>query len=301
MSTLRSLFARGAGELLRDDLEHVHGFSVWAVIGGVGFETAYHVDYAEMYRRETNVIRPPVHALTLQVSPLPEGLEPGAVVGGTFGAHVDGLEHYRRTGYKTRKCPVTEGDTPTADWGSDAGWQFAPYRFNQATICSGELPHAADKVKAWPTDLQRVVIGINSMGHLEGPIEMRVPQHSKAFKRALQLELLTKRLGGPEQVAMKLLEMHKRKLQAQQAGSTQAPPPTSNQVAKTEHLGEQEAPQPGTEQKPPPPPTEPTPPSPSPPPPPPPPPSSAPKVEINGEEQRDPQTVSPAPVMACKG
>ena len=51
------------------DLEHVHGFSVWAVVGDVGFKTAYHLDYAEVFRHRTNVIRPPLHAATLQVGP----------------------------------------------------------------------------------------------------------------------------------------------------------------------------------------------------------------------------------------
>lgn len=216
IDTLHSLFSRSLGKLIQDDLKHVHGFSVWAVLGGVGFETAYHMDYAEMYRRETNIIRPPIHGLTLQVCPLPADLLAGQVVGGTFGAHLDGLDHYRRTGYKTRKQPTT-GDAPTADWGSDAGWMYVPYKFNQATICSGELPHAADKVKAWPEGLQRVVLGINSMGFIEGPTEMRVPQHSKAFKRMMQLERLSAHLGGPEQLARKLLEMRKRKLANQTA------------------------------------------------------------------------------------
>ena len=54
---------------------------------------------------------------------------------------------------------------------------------NQATISNGELPHAADTVTAWPSHLRRVVIGINSMGHVEGPSECALPQHSKAFKR----------------------------------------------------------------------------------------------------------------------
>ena len=61
--------------LLRDDLKHVHGIGVWAVVGGVGFTTAYHLDYAEVYRRCTTLIRPPLHAGTLQVSLLQPDLD----------------------------------------------------------------------------------------------------------------------------------------------------------------------------------------------------------------------------------
>ena len=65
---LASFWRRGAAQLCGADLEHVHGFSVWAVVGDVGFKTAYHLDYAEVFRHKTNVIRPPLHAATLQVS-----------------------------------------------------------------------------------------------------------------------------------------------------------------------------------------------------------------------------------------
>ena len=189
---LKSFWKRSAAALLRDDLKHVHGFGIWAVVGGVGFTTAYHLDYAEVYRRQTNVIRPPMHAATLQVSPLPPG---SAVAGGTFGAHLDGLEHYRAHGYKTRRAQQQprEGQ-PTSDWGECDRWQYAPYRFNQATLCSGEYPHAADTVREWPPDLRRVVVGINTFGHVEGPSEAALPQHSKSFKRHVKLQQLEKML-----------------------------------------------------------------------------------------------------------
>ena len=47
---LASFWRRGAAQLCGADLEHVHGFSVWAVVGDVGFKTAYHLDYAEVFR-----------------------------------------------------------------------------------------------------------------------------------------------------------------------------------------------------------------------------------------------------------
>lgn len=195
-----------AGKLLRADLSNVHGFGIWAVIGGVGLETAYHVDYAEMYRRRTNCIVPPLHAATLQVSPV----APDEIEGGTFAAHSDGLEHYQRHGYKCRRQPPTEG-LPTSDWGTSAGWTYAPYTFRQATLSNGELPHACDKVKRWPEGRRRVVIGINTFGRLEGPVELEVPQHSAEFRQSLKLELMLAKAGSKEQFVKMLLEQRKQK------------------------------------------------------------------------------------------
>ena len=105
-------------------LRHVHGFSVWAVCGGEGLQTDYHMDYAEVFRRRTNIVAPAIHAATLQVSPVAAG--GGDVEGGTFGAHAGGLAHYQAHGYKTRTRPAPDGK-PTQDWGDDGGWSYAPY------------------------------------------------------------------------------------------------------------------------------------------------------------------------------
>ena len=132
---LQDFWRSGAGELMQLDLAHVHGFSVWAVVGGIGTETKYHVDYAEVYRRRTNCVVPPLHSITIQVAPV----QSDQVEGGMFGAHVEGLAHYTKHGYKCRRRPVAPGaDSPTDDWGKDPGWQYAPYKFRQATLSSGE-------------------------------------------------------------------------------------------------------------------------------------------------------------------
>ena len=99
------------------------------------------------------------------------------IEGGTFGAHVDGLEHYIRHGYKCKwGSKPADADAPTADWGIDPGWRYASYRFRQATLSSGELPHACDVVRRWPEGVQRVVVGINTFGRVEGPTEAKLPQ-----------------------------------------------------------------------------------------------------------------------------
>jgi hypothetical protein len=64
----------------------------------------YHIDYAELYRYETNVIYPPLYAGTCQVSPV-HGDED--MVGGDFQANVRGIEHYRQFGYKGTSCVYT--------------------------------------------------------------------------------------------------------------------------------------------------------------------------------------------------
>eukprot|EP00965_Chrysotila_dentata_P060642 2009285-Pleurochrysis_carterae.AAC.4 len=212
---------------------------------------SYHVDYSEPYRHKTNVICPPIHAVTLQLTPLPTGF---VVEGGMFGAHIDGcaislafsfhttlsmqnsfdveesklptwtpctvpqcvlevtvqlvlsgchrpyfaqlhrrLEHYRAHGYKASLQKPTNG-LPTADWGESDGWRFTPYRFNQATITPGDMPHAATIINSWPEGMKRLVIGINTCSFVEGPSEMDMPQHSRAFKRALKLRRCAVRL-----------------------------------------------------------------------------------------------------------
>ena len=221
-------FYKSTRALLRPDLPRVHGFSVWAVVGGPSKETAYHVDYAELYRRRTNIIVPPLHAATLQVSPV----RAGEVEGGTFGAHTDGLSHYQRFGFKAQRDPkkkeARQSLKPTSDWGVDQGWTYAPYTFRQATLCSGELPHAADRVRKWPASMARVVVGINSCGFVEGPTELACPQHSAEFRMLLKLELLCRKVGSKEGVAKMLLEHVRRKKRNQGASAASDAPSTAD-------------------------------------------------------------------------
>jgi len=120
----RSLFYERAGGLLGPDKELMHGSltknlhlktvvywndqtncvtvifvgtAVWCLCSDETDSVQYHIDYAELYRYETNIIYPPLYAGTCQVSPIngPEDME-----GGDFQANVTGVEHYRRFGYK---------------------------------------------------------------------------------------------------------------------------------------------------------------------------------------------------------
>ena len=59
---------KAAGDLFEPLAGRVHGFAVWANAGCVGEECAYHLDYAELHRRHTGKLHPPLLASTLHVS-----------------------------------------------------------------------------------------------------------------------------------------------------------------------------------------------------------------------------------------
>jgi len=79
------------------------GTAVWCLCSDETDSVQYHIDYAELYRYETNIIYPPLYAGTCQVSPIngPEDME-----GGDFQANVTGVEHYRRLATKVQKSSV---------------------------------------------------------------------------------------------------------------------------------------------------------------------------------------------------
>ena len=62
----------GFHHLLRDDVNsnRIHGISVWVICSTINDRVQYHIDYAEMFRYQTNVIYPPMYGSTLQVSPI---------------------------------------------------------------------------------------------------------------------------------------------------------------------------------------------------------------------------------------
>jgi hypothetical protein len=65
---------------------------------GLTNEVEYHIDYAELYRYETNIIQPPLFAGTFHVSPFHNSED---IVGGDFMVNIKGLEHYKKFGYKS--------------------------------------------------------------------------------------------------------------------------------------------------------------------------------------------------------
>lgn len=229
-------FLRGpGGAALAEAMAHVHGFELWAVRGPEGHEVRYHLDYAEWHRKRTNVVCPPLLAITVQVSPIGEG---APMDGGEYGANSGGLAHYARFGFKSVRVPVPDG-LPVADWEeAGSGWVKVPYRFNRAVVHPGEWPHLATRVRALPPGVQRVVVGINPFCGRVGPLERAAPQHSEAFRRQLRLDGLRAliqgqgadgrvELGalGPEAKRMLVAILRKKRAVDGAASSSAEPPP----------------------------------------------------------------------------
>ncbi len=190
-ANLKSLIARiaravwlgeggAAAELLGPERHRLHGFAMWANSGCVGEECSYHLDYAELHRRRSNLLHPPLLASTVHVSPLAEG----EMDGGTFGVHTAGIEHYRRFGHHG----VLQRDDPGAlerDWETDSRWVKVSYRHRRAILFDGTLPHCATRIAAMPAGARRVVIGINCFDNCIGPIVSQAPVHSDAYRAAM--------------------------------------------------------------------------------------------------------------------
>jgi hypothetical protein len=187
-----------AEQLLRHELPRVHGFAVWTNCGCVGEECAYHLDYAELHRRRTGRLHPPLLASTIHVSPLHQraegegdrGEEPRAdtMEGGTFGVHTGGLEHYARFGHHGVLARATPGALE-ADW-ADEAWVKVDYRARRAILFDGALPHRATTTRSMPPGLRRVVVGINVFDSSVGEEVSRSPVHSAAYRR--EMAALTK-------------------------------------------------------------------------------------------------------------
>ena len=175
--------ATGAARALFDaeaSSDRAHGFAFWALASPAGSEVPYHMDYAEQYRLETNIIHPPIMGATLQLSPIDDG----DMQGGTFAIHTDGLRHYKQFGHQ---CRLASDDALRVDMESSPGWIHVPYRFNRATVHDGSLPHLSTKVTSLPPGIKRVILGVNLFDGEIGPRVQRVPIHSYAFKRTEKL------------------------------------------------------------------------------------------------------------------
>jgi len=172
-----------ATELLTPELHRVHGFALWANIGGVGEECAYHVDYAELHRRRTSLLHPPLLASTVHVAEL--DADAGDMAGGCFGVNTGGLQHYLQFGHH---C-VLKRHEPSAleyDWENDSRWIKVSYRFRRAILMNGLLPHRATTISAMPEDKRRVVVGINVFDKSIGEQVAAAPVHSDAYRAAMR-------------------------------------------------------------------------------------------------------------------
>jgi hypothetical protein len=187
------------------DLRRAHGVAIWALAADEGSRVPYHLDYAEQIRYESNVIVPPVLAGVLHCTS-------ARVEGGDYCAHLDGLEHYEKYGYKGAKQKLQEGGS-TSEVSSvlpveeDPGWVQVSYKYNRMIWQSGHLPHLSTTVRRLSTTgtdtadkpqsdagsrisfaPKRVIVGFNVFLHDVGPTVQLAPEHSAAFRRKVKVQ-----------------------------------------------------------------------------------------------------------------
>jgi len=186
-----SLVMQRARGLIGKDLEHIHGTAVWCLGSGVTNSVEYHIDYAELYRYETNVIHPPLYAGTVQVTPLGAG----AMEGGDFCVNTGGIAHYAKFGYKAKLMGTQALE---ADLASSCDWHTVRYKTNRGILHDGDLPHLSTPVVSLPQGTLRVILGFNCFTSEVGECCIRAPEHSQAFNRTVKLyQAMAAVTGGP--------------------------------------------------------------------------------------------------------
>uniref|UniRef100_A0A6U9Z8K8 Uncharacterized protein n=1 Tax=Pseudo-nitzschia australis TaxID=44445 RepID=A0A6U9Z8K8_9STRA len=181
-AVVHAFFRERCAHLVAGDWKNnVHGVSVWVIASDVGNSVQYHVDYAEMFRFQTNVIYPPMYGGTLHLTPTKD------LKGGEFYANLGGLDHYKDSQYK---CPLDKFDLDGGDWIK------VPYRYNRATLCDGNLPHFSAPVQSIPDGMKRVIVGFNICNHEIGPIVEEYPEHSAKFNKYVKLSQTAGKFQG---------------------------------------------------------------------------------------------------------
>ncbi|ETV67991.1 hypothetical protein H257_15955 [Aphanomyces astaci] len=164
------------------DWDNTHGVVVWVITSDVDDVVAYHIDYAEMFRYQTNITYPPLYSGTLHVSPL----SADTIHGGAFYAHPDGLSHYKIHGYKGSQQPVTVHD------------HLVPYTHRQGVLIDGNMPHGSTPVTRLPPGVRRVVVGLNMFNHEIGPFTQAYPEHSAKFNKYVKVAQAAAKTRQPE-------------------------------------------------------------------------------------------------------
>lgn len=179
----RSYFNQLGAECLQKDKQRIHGVAVWCLSSGVSNEVQYHIDYAELYRYETNIIHPPLYAGTCQISPL-QGTD---MLGGDFYANLSGLDHYKDFGYKGLLKSESELQD---DIESSGDWVRVRYKCNRGTLHDGDFPHFSSPVRQLVPDKRRVIMGFNFFSDAVGECCVRAPEVRIRIYRSAALSLL---------------------------------------------------------------------------------------------------------------
>jgi hypothetical protein len=173
------VYQRGAGILGSDASDRVHGTAIWCLSSGVSNSVSYHIDYAELYRYETNIIHPPLYAGTCHVSPF----DVGEMSGGDFMVNTGGLDHYCKFGYKGK---LQSADALTSDL-ENGDWLRIKYKSNRGILHDGDFPHLSTPVSHIPDGKKRVILGFNCFSGAVSACCQRAPEHSDAFNRTVKL------------------------------------------------------------------------------------------------------------------
>ena len=176
------------------DASDAHGFAVWCLASTISKEVTYHLDYAEQYRMLTNIIWPPMIGTVCNITPI----EHESQIDTVLAINLDGIDHYAKYGHRLALASASalEADLRT----NSKHWVRVPYRFNQAILFEGNLPHLSTKLTKIPSHLKRVIIGINVFDRRIGPTAAKCTIHSAAWRRAQRLYAMTKTESGEEKV-----------------------------------------------------------------------------------------------------
>lgn len=180
ISTRSLIYERGKTMLDEELFSLIHGTVVWCLCSKINSSVKYHIDYAELYRYETNIIHPPLLAGTCHVSPF-HG--PADITGGEFRVNTGGIEHYKKFGYKAKfASPVDiEADSHHSDWIS------VRYKENRGILHDGKFPHLSTPITAMKNNELRVILGFNCFTQTVGEFSQKAPEHSAVFNRKIKL------------------------------------------------------------------------------------------------------------------
>jgi hypothetical protein len=199
-SEIQSMIKREKDGVTSSSEQIMHGVGVWALSSDANSSVPYHMDYAEFIRYEHNIIVPPLFAGTLHCTPPPHSVQ-----GGEFAVNRKGWKHYDINGYKGLKQgndkmtgwsrPQNLGSKQTEIHSDDeSGWITIPYKFNQGTLFTGNLPHLSGPVtgferetqKLSTNDTRRVILGFNVFSDDVGHVVQKVPEHSDTFRQRVR-------------------------------------------------------------------------------------------------------------------
>ena len=173
------IYKRGIDIIGNDAHERIAGTAIWCLASGESNSVSYHIDYAELYRYETNHIHPPLYAGTCHLSPI----KTGDMHGGDFMVNTSGLDHYKTFGYKGALVSDSELNQDM----KHGDWITIRYRTNRGILHDGDYPHLSTPVTKLPNNTKRVILGFNCFSKTVSECCARAPEHSDAFNRTVKL------------------------------------------------------------------------------------------------------------------